>query len=224
TTIITGITLPSSIAITPSGAFAYVTGSGGVAVIDTATNTVTATVPAGSSVVGVAITPNGAFAYVTRPQNSEIIVISTATNTVVQHILLGFPPNGIAITPNGAFAYFSSSEGGVGVINTATNTFVTVLFAGSETQGVAIDPSGTFAYVAIQGNNTVRKIKTTTNTVVATIAVGSRPQFIAFPVPTQGPANKDQCKDGGWATFTNPTFSNQGQCIKFVNHMDEHEH
>jgi hypothetical protein len=35
------------------------------------------------------------------------------------------------------------------------------------------------------------------------------------------PANKDQCKDGGWATF-NPNrpagaFKNQGDCIQFVN-------
>jgi len=27
--------------------------------------------------------------------------------------------------------------------------------------------------------------------------------------------------NGGWATFTNPTFSNQGQCVKFVNHMHD---
>jgi hypothetical protein len=32
------------------------------------------------------------------------------------------------------------------------------------------------------------------------------------------PANKDACKDGGWATFTIPrAFKNQGDCIQFVN-------
>jgi hypothetical protein len=25
----------------------------------------------------------------------------------------------------------------------------------------------------------------------------------------------DQCKNGGWKTFTNPTFKNQGQCVSF---------
>ncbi|HEX7318340.1 MAG TPA: SBBP repeat-containing protein [Pyrinomonadaceae bacterium] len=35
----------------------------------------------------------------------------------------------------------------------------------------------------------------------------------------QGPTNKAQCKNGGWATFTNPTFSNQGQCIAYVNQL-----
>jgi hypothetical protein len=36
-------------------------------------------------------------------------------------------------------------------------------------------------------------------------------------VPSPGPTNKDQCKNGGWQTFTNPSFKNQGQCIKYVN-------
>ena len=26
------------------------------------------------------------------------------------------------------------------------------------------------------------------------------------------------CKKGGWKTFTNPTFKNQGQCVKFLMH------
>lgn len=31
------------------------------------------------------------------------------------------------------------------------------------------------------------------------------------------PTNKDQCKNGGWQTFNNPSFKNQGQCIQYVN-------
>jgi hypothetical protein len=31
------------------------------------------------------------------------------------------------------------------------------------------------------------------------------------------PTTKDQCKNGGWANFTNPgTFKNQGDCVSFV--------
>jgi hypothetical protein len=37
-------------------------------------------------------------------------------------------------------------------------------------------------------------------------------------VATIRPTSKQQCKKGGWKRFTNPTFKNQGQCIKFVNH------
>ena len=31
------------------------------------------------------------------------------------------------------------------------------------------------------------------------------------------PTNKAQCKKSGWRRFTNPSFKNQGQCVKFVN-------
>jgi hypothetical protein len=31
-----------------------------------------------------------------------------------------------------------------------------------------------------------------------------------FAVVLQG---KDECKDGGWATSTQPVFKNQGQCV-----------
>jgi hypothetical protein len=36
-----------------------------------------------------------------------------------------------------------------------------------------------------------------------------------------GPSSKQQCKKGGWRKFKNPSFKNQGQCIKFVNHQDK---
>lgn len=36
-------------------------------------------------------------------------------------------------------------------------------------------------------------------------------------VPLVGPpAHKDECKDGGWQTFNNPEFKNQGDCVSFV--------
>ncbi len=41
------------------------------------------------------------------------------------------------------------------------------------------------------------------------------PVVVEPPVTT--PTNKDQCKNDGWKTFTNPTFKNQGQCVSYVN-------
>jgi YVTN family beta-propeller protein len=125
---------PLAVAITPNGAFAYVTNSGwpvgsnSVSVIDTATNTVVATIPVGNFPVGVVVTPNGAFAYVANLNSNSVSVISTVTNTVTTTVLLAFGssgPWGLAITPNGAFAYITNqSSDNVSVINTATNTVV----------------------------------------------------------------------------------------------------
>lgn len=31
-----------------------------------------------------------------------------------------------------------------------------------------------------------------------------------------GPETEDDCKDGGWGTFTDPSFRNQGDCVSYV--------
>ncbi|MFZ3301405.1 MAG: hypothetical protein WA152_01675 [Microgenomates group bacterium] len=33
---------------------------------------------------------------------------------------------------------------------------------------------------------------------------------------SSGPESKNDCKDDGWSTFSNPTFKNQGDCVSFV--------
>ncbi len=42
------------------------------------------------------------------------------------------------------------------------------------------------------------------------------------PVITS-PANKDQCKNGGWSTFNHPIFKNQGQCVSFVENLKHND-
>jgi hypothetical protein len=39
------------------------------------------------------------------------------------------------------------------------------------------------------------------------------------PATATGPATKADCKKGGWKSFTDPTFRNQGQCVAYVNHQ-----
>ena len=112
---------PFGVAVTPDGTRAYVTNGSsppspptlsstsvdireliqnlpGVSVIDTATNTVIATIPVGLVPFGVAITPDGTRAYVTNEDSNTVSVIDIATNTVVATIPVGVAPSGIAIT------------------------------------------------------------------------------------------------------------------------------
>jgi YVTN family beta-propeller protein len=79
-----------------------------VAVIDTATNRVVATVPVGSGPWEPAVTPDGKHVYVTNFGTgndpaiaSNVSVIDTATNTVVATVPVGNEPFGVAITPDG---------------------------------------------------------------------------------------------------------------------------
>ena len=64
-------------AVTPNGAYAYVTNSwvdtvGTVSVISTATNTVTANDNRWKHPDGVAVTPNGAYAYVANGDGDTV--------------------------------------------------------------------------------------------------------------------------------------------------------
>ena len=40
--------------------------------------------------------------------------------------------------------------------------------------------------------------------------------FPITPPPPTGPTAKSQCMKGGWMTFTDPEFKNQGQCVAHV--------
>jgi len=144
--------------------FAYVANSGSntVSVVDTATNTVAATVPVGGSPNAVVVTPDGKRAYVTtsNPDDSSdsgISVIDTATNKVAATISLqGVIPNGIAMTPDGKSAYVVSDRiadefaGVVVTIDTAANKVVARSIYDDSVLpfGVAVAPDGKRVYVA----------------------------------------------------------------------------
>jgi YVTN family beta-propeller protein len=78
----------------PGRALCYITNfnSDNVSVIDTATNTVVATVQVGNSPAGIAVTPDGDFVYVANQGSDNVSVIATATNTVVATVQVGNSP------------------------------------------------------------------------------------------------------------------------------------
>src|SRR5262249_34578006 len=90
--------------------FAYVANfnSNSVSVIDTASNTVTATLGVGVSPSGVAITPDGTRAYVTNTFSNSVSVVDTASNTLLATVAVGNQPRGVAITPDGTRAYVTN--------------------------------------------------------------------------------------------------------------------
>lgn len=59
-------------------------------------------------------------------------------------------------------------------------------------------------------------VLTATNTTLTGDPTTIYPVVVTPPVTT--PSDKDACKNGGWKTFTNPTFKNQGQCVSYTNH------
>src|SRR5207247_1265364 len=82
-----------------------------VSVIDTASNTVTATVAVGASPTGVAVAPDGARVYVANEVDGTVSVIDTGRNAVTATVTVGVGPVGVAVTPDGARVYVGSFSG-----------------------------------------------------------------------------------------------------------------
>ncbi|MFJ1792965.1 IPT/TIG domain-containing protein [Kitasatospora griseola] len=117
----------------PDGTAAYVANlsSHSLSVVDTATSTVTASIPLASSAIGVAITPDGATAYVTLAGNNTVVAVSTSTHTVTATIPVGAAPQFISIDAAGAHAYVPNFTGNsVSVISIATNTVTATVSGG----------------------------------------------------------------------------------------------
>jgi 6-phosphogluconolactonase len=160
---------PSSVAIHPSGTFAYVPNqySGDVSIysINSTTGALSqiaaSAVPSGSDPTSAAVHPSGAYAYVVNNTGDSISMFSIDNATGALSHLAGSPlptggfPSSVAIHPSGAFALVSnwwdnsmqvySIDRATGALAAAPNSpFV----AGYRPNWVAISSTGAFAYVA----------------------------------------------------------------------------
>jgi YVTN family beta-propeller protein len=110
---------PISMAVDPTGTFAYVANSGSSDVsmysINTTTGILTSIglIDAGTNPSSVAVDPTGKFAYVTNSGSNDVSMytINTTTGalTLIGTIAAGSTPTSIAIHPSGKFAYVTNS-------------------------------------------------------------------------------------------------------------------
>jgi YVTN family beta-propeller protein len=184
-----------------------------VSVIDTASNTVVATIPVGHDPNGVAITSDGTHAYVANQLEDRVSVINTGSNTVVATIPGFIIPTGVAIAPDGthaserdnrrqqSLAYVTNNVPSIdgsnfpasaaSVIDTANNKVLATIPVGQDPNGVAITADGTHAYVANQRDGTASVIDTAHNKVVATIRVGAGPVGVAITSDGTNPSENN---------------------------------
>jgi len=133
---------PVGVAVTPDGSRVYVTNNGlatkTISVIDTATNTVTATINVPSPPYGIAINPAGTRAYVGLGFQN-VAVIDTTTNSVVATIPVGFGALCVAVNPAGTAVYATlPATNQVAVIDTSSNTVTTKISVGQNPIGFGL--------------------------------------------------------------------------------------
>jgi YVTN family beta-propeller protein len=162
-----------------------------IAVADTATCRVVATLPLGGSYpVGLVLTPDGKRAYVTVGQNGGpfVAVVDTRRNAVTGVISVGRMPTLPAITPDGRRVYVPNYESAsVSVIDTSTDRVVATVATGNGPYAVAMSADGVSAYVSNAISNSVSVIDIETNRVTTTAAVGVLPSGLAVTAPVAVP-------------------------------------
>jgi len=196
----------TGIAVDPAGHQLYVTvESGPVSVVDTATNTVTATITAVADASTVVFNGDGSRAYITDYADENITVLDTATNAVVATIPVGHQLDDIAVTPDGAKVYGTDTFGQTIVAVTVASGAVSTIAATRNPERLTINAAGTKAYVVEQGMNSVSVLDTATNTITATIPAGVNAQYVAL---YNGPSG--QCPCSVFSPFSAPATPDSG--------------
>lgn len=199
-----------SVAVNPSGKFAYVANGGccstsvSMYTINGTTGALASigTIAAGDIPNSVAVDPSGKFAYVATAGDTFVsagnvsmytIDATTGALTSIGTIAAGTGPNSVAVDPAGKFAYVTNSASNdVSMYSIDATTgalaFIGSIAAGTDPVFIAMDPAGKFAYVAnwtvydANGSVSMYSIDATTGslTPMGTIATEIAPTSIAI--------------------------------------------
>jgi YVTN family beta-propeller protein len=173
---------PHWVAIAPDGRRAYVTlddiggSKAAVAVIDTAADTIVATIPLHILPGDIAVAPDGKRVYVSNFDQSTLSgvlsVIDTATNAVVATVTVsgqGGGPTGVAVGLDGRRVYVCNDHdvghdlGRLTVIDTESHSIVTAIEVSDFPTAVRLTPDGRQVYVMAPGG-VLAIVDTATNT------------------------------------------------------------
>jgi len=194
---------PSGAAARRSGApLVFVTNedSDNVTIIDSGTDSVIATVPAGKRPRGIRLSPDGKTLFVAvsgSPKGGPgvdesklpppdrradgVAVIDVATLKPVKTLRGGNDPEAFALSNDGKTVYVSNEDAGtVSVVDVETGRLVDSVRVGAEPEGVTMRPDGKAVYVTSEATGAVAVIDAGRNRVVATIHTGKRPRSTVF--------------------------------------------
>lgn len=172
---------PILVKITRDGLKAYVahTYPDGVAVLDTATKSVTSWISlAGRGpVASLLIAPDGSKVYALHPTADSVSIIDTATEEVTP-IAVGNSPFAMAMASDGSRIYVANTlSSTLSVIDTGDNTVVATVDV-SQPANIAVTSDGS-RVVTTDVNNSLSVIDTSSSTVIATVPM-DRPEAVAI--------------------------------------------
>ena len=144
---------PTLLAMAPDGKHVYAASGGALAVIETTTNTVVATLPANPNSTGIAVAPNGARVYVAALFSDSLVVLDTTTNTLAPPVQLflervrgGF--SWMALSPDGGTAYIVNQDNAALAILRLPDGHGDLVMPDIRPVDAAIAPDGRTVYLA----------------------------------------------------------------------------
>lgn len=184
-TVTTTITVPPgpwNMAMSNNGTRLYVSSasSNAISVIDTGTNAVLSTISVPNSPAGMVLNPSGSRLFVA---NQSVSVIDTATNAILTTIPTDPSTGLLAINSTGTRVYASANDK-VLVVDAINNVLITSIPMTPVPGQLAILPDDSKVYVPIDNTNTTSVIDTASNTVTASVIVGTNPVVAAVEKPT----------------------------------------
>lgn len=189
---------PGGVAFTPDGSKAVVVTAdpdlfeGRLSIIDAATHSTIASVPAGVSPNGVAVSPDGDQAFVASMGNAtnggQVSVVNLTDGTLTKQVSEGSVWD-VAYSPDGSKVFevvpeFGSDHGHVQVIDPHTLGSSSAIYVGQQPESLVFSPDGTKAFVVNSGDGihsgSVSVIDVAAEAVSATIPVGVQASSIAI--------------------------------------------
>lgn len=152
-------------------------------IVDIATGQVLGTVKVGEEPEGVTIQPDGKVVWVTGETDHNIVGITVDSHKVVADIEVGQRPRMVEFLPDGSKAYVTNEVSGtVSVIDMAARKKIKAIEMGKNARpmGLAVARDGKRVYASLGRGKTVAAIDPTTDSVLATVEVGTRPWGIAL--------------------------------------------
>ena len=148
-----------------------------VSVVDTATDTVVATVPVAFAPAGLAADRTGRSRHAS--DRGEISVNDVAERRVVRALGIGGSPFGIALGQNGSLFVSDWRKNTVTAPDPDTGRRLREIAVGRGPAGIVASPGGILVFVANRESDTVTIINTGSLAVVATLPVGNAPFALA---------------------------------------------
>lgn len=152
-----------------------------VVVIDGASNTVSARLPAGNEPVAVFYDSFVGRVYCGNSRSDNVTVIDAVRDSVLATISLTDGPVAFCCDSTGAKVYCALPDRGrVAVLDAYADTLLRTLSVGSEPTALLFSPQQNRVYCASRGSRRVSVISVPTDSVVATVTTASHPRALAY--------------------------------------------